>query len=337
MPGYYEGKKVTFHSAAGADANGAVMNVAGKSVVAVQISGTVTTATLYFEATVDGTNWVGVQGVNRNSGAVAVSTTAAGIWQVPVLGFRLFRVRLDWTAGSVTAMGICTEGPATTLNDIDVAGAETVAVSTINSVAPQFDDTDKMAVSVYGKSVAAGDVPMLVDAAGNPQVDVVTQSAGENHIGEVGCNTTVVSVTPTITAGAYTALDIVGAIQTIANATRVSGEPTILQSITVTDLGKQSVELTIFFFNANPATGTYTDNIALTIHDTDMALCIGKVKVLAADYSPAAASSVATVANIGLPLMPAATSLFAIAQASSSAPTYASTGDLTLRYSFLRD
>jgi len=290
MPGYYEGKKVTFHSAAGADANGAVMNVAGKSVVAVQISGTVTTATLYFEATVDGTNWVGVQGVNRNSGAVAVSTTAAGIWQVPVLGFRLFRVRLDWTAGSVTAMGICTEGPATTLNDIDVAATETV-----------------------------------------------TLAAGEAHIGEVGCNTTVVSVTPTITAGAYTALDIVGAIQTIAAATRVSGEPTILQSITVTDLGKQSVELTIFFFNANPATGTYTDNIALTIHDTDMALCIGKVKVLAADYSPAAASSVATVANIGLPLMPAATSLFAIAQASSSAPTYASTGDLTLRYSFLRD
>ena len=162
-------------------------------------------------------------------------------------------------------------------------------------------------------------------------------SAGEAHIGEVGCNTTVVSVTPTVTAGGYTALDIVGAIQTIAAATRVSGEPTILQSITVTDLNKQNVELTIFFFNANPATGTYTDNIALTIHDTDMALCIGKVKVLAADYSPAAASSVATVANIGLPLMPAATSLFAIAQASSSAPTYASTGDLTLRYSFLRD
>ena len=290
MPGYYEGKKVTFHSAAGADANGAVMNVAGKSVVAVQISGTVTTATLYFEATVDGTNWVGVQGVNRNSGAVAVSTTAAGIWQVPVLGFRLFRVRLDWTAGSVTAMGICTEGPATTLNDIDVAATETV-----------------------------------------------TLAAGEAHIGEVGCNTTVVSVMPTITAGAYTALDIVGAIQTIANATRVSGEPTILQSITVTDLGKQSVELTIFFFNATPAAGTYTDNIALDIHDTDMALCIGKVKVLAADYSSAAASSVATVANIGLPLMPAATSLFAIAQASSAAPTYASVSDLTLRYAFLRD
>ena len=162
-------------------------------------------------------------------------------------------------------------------------------------------------------------------------------SAGEAHIGEVGCNTTVVSVTPTVTAGGYTALDIVGAIQTIAAATRVSGEPTILLSITVTELNKQNVELTIFFFNANPGTGTYTDNIALTIHDTDMALCIGEVQELAADYRSASASSVATVSNIGLPLMPAATSLFAIAQASSAAPTYASTSDLTLRYSFLRD
>ena len=168
-------------------------------------------------------------------------------------------------------------------------------------------------------------------------VDVLSIAAGETHIGEVGCNTSVVSVTPAITAGAYTALDIVGAIQTIANATRVSGEPTMLQSIVITDLGKQNVELTIFFFNANPGTGTYTDNIALTIHDTDMALCIGKAKVLAGDYSSASASSVATVSNIGLPLMPAATSLFAIAQASGSAPTYTSTSDLVFKYGLLRD
>jgi len=161
--------------------------------------------------------------------------------------------------------------------------------------------------------------------------------AGEAHIGEVGGNSLVVTVTPTVTAGAYTALDIVGAIQTIANATRVSGEATILQSITVTDLNKQNVELTIFFFNANPANGTYTDNLALTIHDTDMAMCVGKVKVSASDYSSASASSVATVSNFALPLTPAATSLFAIAQASSGAPTYASTSDLRFLYGFFRD
>lgn len=38
----------------------------------------------------------------------------------------------------------------------------------------RFDDTDKGAVSLYGKSVAAGDMPVLVDGAGNLQVDIVS-------------------------------------------------------------------------------------------------------------------------------------------------------------------
>ena len=231
----------------------------------------------------------------------------------------------------------------------DAGGSITVD---LGGVAPQLDSTDRIAVSVYGKSSAAGDKELLLDASGHTQadvlsiatgtnnigdVDVLTVAAGETHIGEVGCNTNVVSVTPTITAGAYTALDIVGAIQTIAAATRVSGEPTVLQSIVITDKAALTQAMTIWFFNANPAAGTYTDNLALTIHDTDLAMCVGFVKVAATDYASAAANSVATVRNIGLPLMPAATSLFAIAQATSTAPTYASTSDLTFRYSFLRD
>ena len=290
MAGIHE-RQTTFHTAASGDANGTVANVQQLAVVTAQITGTFTTAVVYWEGTVDGSTWVGVQGSNLNNGAVATSATAAGLYMIPIAGLRLFRARLVWTTGtSITVHGIATEAWCPSMHDIDVAATETV-----------------------------------------------TLAAGETHIGEVGGNSLVVTVTPTVTAGAYTALDIVGAIQTIANATRVSGEATILQSITVTDLNKQNVELTIFFFNANPANGTYTDNIALTIHDTDMAMCVGKVKVSATDYSSASASSVATVSNLALLLTPAATSLFAIAQASSSAPTYASTSDVSIRYGFLRD
>lgn len=222
--------------------------------------------------------------------------------------------------------------------DNAISGTEMqVDVVAVSGVAPQMDDTDKMAVSLYGRSSISGDTAIGSHAAGYLQTQVMAITAGETHIGEVGGNSIVVSVTPAITGGAYTALDIVGAIQTIANATRVSGEPTILQSIVVTDLAKQDVELTIFFFNATPGTGTYTDNIALDIHDTDMALCVGFVTIGAGDYADAANSSVAAVRNLAFPLTPAATSLFAIAQASSSAPTYASTSDLVFRYGFLRD
>lgn len=45
------------------------------------------------------------------------------------------------------------------IGDVDVAH--------INGVAPQFDDTDKMAVSVYGGNAAAGDTYLYVDATGH--------------------------------------------------------------------------------------------------------------------------------------------------------------------------
>jgi len=49
-----------------------------------------------------------------------------------------------------------------------------VDVKKINGVTPQLDDTDKLAVSVYGKASAAGDKEILVDSSGHLQVDGVT-------------------------------------------------------------------------------------------------------------------------------------------------------------------
>lgn len=44
----------------------------------------------------------------------------------------------------------------------------------IGGQAPQLDDTDKIATSIYGKSTAAGDTAVLVDASGHLQVDVLS-------------------------------------------------------------------------------------------------------------------------------------------------------------------
>jgi len=48
---------------------------------------------------------------------------------------------------------------------------------TIGSQAPQLDDTDKLAVSLYGKDSAAGDTEVLVDSSGHLQVDVLSSSS----------------------------------------------------------------------------------------------------------------------------------------------------------------
>lgn len=103
------------HAAAVADANGTVIPCDGISTVCVQVFGTVTTATIYFEGTVDNYTWVGVLGWNRNTGVKALTTTAAGLFVIDVTALSAFRARLDWTAGSVDVVARASSLPTTTL------------------------------------------------------------------------------------------------------------------------------------------------------------------------------------------------------------------------------
>ena len=103
------------HTTAAADANGAYLECDGLATACVQVSGTVTSATIYWEGTVDGTNWVGILGWNRNSGVKALTATAAGVYVINVVGLKTFRARLDWTTGSVTVYCKGSSLPITTL------------------------------------------------------------------------------------------------------------------------------------------------------------------------------------------------------------------------------
>ena len=60
----------------------------------------------------------------------------------------------------------------TSIQPINDAGSS-ITVD-IGGVAPQLDSTDRIAVSVYGKSSAAGDKELLLDASGHTQADVLT-------------------------------------------------------------------------------------------------------------------------------------------------------------------
>jgi len=103
------------YTAAGADTNGETVPCAGLATVCVQLSGTLTSVVVYFEGTVDNTNWVGVLGWNRNTGVKALSATATGLYVIDVAGLSNFRARLDWTTGSVTAVAKGSAIPTTTL------------------------------------------------------------------------------------------------------------------------------------------------------------------------------------------------------------------------------
>ena len=163
-------------------------------------------------------------------------------------------------------------------------------------------------------------------------------SAGEAHIGEMGGNTTTVTVSPTVTAGAYHANDVVGGKLTLANAARVAAGSGLIYTLTVQDLAAQNAVFEIYIFNADPTNGTYTDNGALDIHDTDMAMCIGRIDVAAADYKSLADNSMAFPTGMrAIPFkLASGTSLYAIVRTTGT-PTYIATSDLKLIFGILRD
>lgn len=103
--GAYSGKKL--QDAAGATGNGEEVTCTGNpngglSTVSLYVAIS-NTATVTFEATIDGTNWVAIQGTNLNTGAAASTATATGMFRFTVLGLLKFRARVSaWTSGTVT-------------------------------------------------------------------------------------------------------------------------------------------------------------------------------------------------------------------------------------------
>lgn len=95
---------------AGADTNGVELEVqaghGGFAAGCFQLSGTLTSVIVYFECTLDGTNWVSLNCMPVGGTETLVTqATAAGVWRFNALGLKKVRARLDWTTGSVTAYG----------------------------------------------------------------------------------------------------------------------------------------------------------------------------------------------------------------------------------------
>lgn len=77
-----------------------VLGLPSPGAVAVQITGTLS-ATITFEATVDGTNWVAFNLLPAASTTAASTATAAGIWTADSKGIAGFRARCSaYTSGA---------------------------------------------------------------------------------------------------------------------------------------------------------------------------------------------------------------------------------------------
>ena len=158
----------------------------------------------------------------------------------------------------------------------------------------------------------------------------------------VSSKTKVISVAPTVSTSAYSTGNLIGPKQTLTGAgacdttvgqTGLCGG--IINSVTITDLEKQSADFDIIIFSSNPSATTFTDRAAFDIDDADLpkVACVISVTtdVLFND------NAVAVNQNAGCVFSAPATSgtLYAAVVIRSTA-TYSASG-LTFRYGILQD
>jgi len=100
----------TLQNAVGETANGNALCVVGLRNVAFQVTG-ITSATITFEATIDGSTWVSlfVRNIASEAALTAATTTANGVFTAPCMGLSLVRARIStYVSGTITVVALAT-------------------------------------------------------------------------------------------------------------------------------------------------------------------------------------------------------------------------------------
>lgn len=134
-----------------------------------------------------------------------------------------------------------------------------------------------------------------------------------------------VVVTPTVTAGAYSANDVVGGLLTFAVGDH-TGSNGFVGSLVLTDDGDQAAAGKVYLYNAAPA--TINDNDAFAPTDADNKKLIGIVTL--ASYDQAGADAVSVVNDINYHYTSADGNLYGYF-VTSGTPTYAAVSNVTVK------
>lgn len=125
--------------------------------------------------------------------------------------------------------------------------------------------------------------------------------AGENHMGEVGGKTAIVSVTLSTDTSAYGSGDLIADTQQIDAFFRKTDGTGVINSINIIDEDAQGVALYVIFMSTSTSLGT--ENSTPNISDANLTAGFqGIVSVAASDYVTVSGTKVATIKNIGLPV-----------------------------------
>ena len=138
------------------------------------------------------------------------------------------------------------------------------------------------------------------------------------------------SVTPTVSAAAYSAGNVVGSLLTFTEIERDTLTGGLIQSVTATFASGVVPTLDVIFFSATPSNSTFTDKAALAVNALDLSLVIGVAHLTDPTLLGASSPSVVQAQNLGI-VSGALTNgtLYAVV-VTRSAVTLGSTSDMIL-------
>jgi hypothetical protein len=154
-----------------------------------------------------------------------------------------------------------------------------------------------------------------------------------NYAGRLGAVTQQVCATPVVTAGAYSAGNVVGGLITLPNV-MLQANAAQLQSVRLTFKTTQSAEFDVSFFTAKPST-TFTDHAAPSIAAADVTLVQPIIK-LTNNSSGLGTDTVYGADNIGRGIYQSQPNVYAIVTTTGT-PTFGSTSDVQLCASWRLD
>ncbi len=140
-----------------------------------------------------------------------------------------------------------------------------------------------------------------------------------------------------VSSAAYATGDVLGDLSPIKiEPVRGVYGTGIIHSVIIQDLSAQSGAIDLVIFDSNPTATTFTDNSALDIADADLPKVIGTIRIAATDYVSFSDSVVATVRNIGLPVMSLSNANLWIVPVSRDTKTYVA-DELSIVLGILQD
>jgi hypothetical protein len=232
---------------------------------------------------------------------------------------------------------VVSAGTGTTIAADEVVDATlgTVKVQYVKLMDGTLDGSAKAKILAASTAPVATDPSLVVAISPNSVNANGLAVAGSSAPVVIAPQTLDVVVTPTVTASAYTANNIIGGIMTFANILPTVGTNGVLQSITAKFKATAVTgNITVAIFKANPSNGTYGDKTAGTYNSADMANLIGIYQLTAPLALGAYTMTVYCLDAIGKAFVGSSTSLYAIATVAGT-PTPASASDFSLELSVL--